>query len=59
MLAKLPHIKSLHLHFTGPVVLPAWMDAIQIDRLIIAPAPSAEEQTAIKARFPNAEFNDY
>lgn len=59
VLAKLPHIKSLHLHFTGPVVLPAWMDAIQIDRLIIAPAPSAEEQTAIKARFPNAEFNDY
>ena len=59
VLAKMPHIKSLHLCFTGPVVLPAWMDAIQIDHLIIAPEPSAEEQAAIKARFPHAEFSSW
>lgn len=56
VLAKLPHIKSLHLRFTDRAVLPAWMDSIRIDRLMIAPEPSAEEQAAIKARFPNVEF---
>ena len=56
ILAKLQHIKLLHLRFTDAPVLPAWMDDIAIDRLIIAPEPSEAEQTSIKARFPNAEF---
>ena len=56
VLRQLSHIRSLHLVFTDRVVLPAWLDAIQIDRLMIAPVPSEAEQAGIKARFSNAEF---
>lgn len=55
-LAQLPHIKTLRLQFTGPVVLPEWMDHMQIDRLVIQGKIYEEELVDIKKRFPEAEI---
>lgn len=55
-LAKLPHIRTLILQFTGPVVLPEWMDHMQIDRLVVQGRIYEEELADIKKRFPEAEI---
>ncbi len=58
MLSQLDHIKSLHLVFTGVVVLPGWMDKLTIDRLTIEGNMTDSEKAAIKKRFPNARLLD-
>ena len=58
MLSQLGHIKSLHLVFTGVVVLPKWMDKLTIDRLTIEGNMTNSEKAAIKKRFPNARLLD-
>ena len=58
MLSQLGHIKSLHLVFTGVVVLPEWMDKLTIDRLTIEGNMTNSEKAAIKKRFPNARLLD-
>jgi hypothetical protein len=58
MLSQLDHIKSLHLVFTGVVVLPEWMDKLTIDRLTIEGNMTDSEKAAIKKRFPNARLLD-
>ena len=49
-------IERLCLEFTGKVVLPSWMDDIEISEFIIRGEVSAQEQQAILKRFPNCSF---
>lgn len=55
-LAQLQHIKTLILQFTGPVVLPEWMDHMQIDHLVVQGRIYENELVDIKKRFPEAEI---
>jgi hypothetical protein len=56
LLSQLRHIKSLHLVFTGKVVLPKWMDKLKIDRFTIEGKMTETEKKAIKKRFPNIKI---
>ena len=56
LLSQLRHIKSLHLVFTGKVVLPKWMDKLKIDRFTIEGKMTETEKEAIKKRFPNIKI---
>lgn len=51
-LSQLKHIKKLTLSFTGKVVLPEWMDKIQIDELRVKGKLSPDEMDALGKRFP-------
>lgn len=58
ILSRLHHIKSLHLEFTGPVVLPKWMDKLTIDRLTIKGNMTDSEKDLIQKRFTNVRLLD-
>lgn len=58
MLSELGRIKSLHLVFTGRVMLPDWMDKLTIDRLTIEGNMTDPEKAYIKERFPNVRLLD-
>ena len=58
MLSELGRIKSLHLEFTGRVMLPDWMDKLTIDRLTIEGNMTDPEKAYIKERFPNVRLLD-
>ena len=51
-LAQLKHIKKLTLTFTDKIVLPEWMDKIQIDELRVKGKISPDEMDALGKRFP-------
>lgn len=53
---KVGHIKRLHLHFTGKVELPEWLESKDIDSLIVEGNMTPDEQASIKERFPNVTF---
>lgn len=51
------HIQRLMLEFTGPLVLPAWMDDITIDEFVIrASRASQAEKDAVWKRFPDCRI---
>ena len=51
-LSQLKHIKKLRLTFTDKIVLPEWMDKIQIDELRVKGKLSSDEMDALGKRFP-------
>jgi hypothetical protein len=51
-LSQLKHIKKLRLTFTDKIVLPEWMDKIQIDELRVKGKLSLDEMVALGKRFP-------
>ena len=51
-LSQLKHIKKLSLTFTDKIVLPEWMDKIQIDELRVKGKISSDEMDALGKRFP-------
>ena len=58
MLSELGRIRSLHLVFTGRVMLPDWMDKLTINRLTIEGNMTEPEKAYIKERFPNVRLLD-
>ena len=54
---KVGHLRQLHLHFTGKVDLPQWLESKEIDRLNIDGNMTPEEMDSIKARFPNVRLD--
>ena len=48
------YYKQLHLTFEDKVIVPEWMDSIQIDNFSIEGYMTAAEQTQLKNRFPKA-----
>lgn len=51
------HYHSLELRFTDKVIIPAWMDSLKIDKLIIQGKLSQDEQKSLRSRFgKNIEF---
>ena len=48
------YYKQLHLTFEDKVIVPEWMDSIQIDNFTIEGYMTAAEQTQLKKRFPKA-----
>ena len=57
MLRELPHIASLSLTFTGKVVLPEWMDGMQIDELYVFGDMTDAEKASLRQRFPKIKFS--
>lgn len=51
------HIKQLSLTFKGHIVLPSWMDDINIDEFHVEGIISQEESAVLKQRFPNIEIS--
>lgn len=59
-LSKMDHIRSLRLEFgNNPVVIPEWLDKIQIDKLRIMGKLTEEEETQLRQRFPKAEIERF
>ena len=59
MLAQLPHIKSLKLHFTDGIVLPEWFDKINFDYIYIdGKLPSNEDLLKVLAKINMSELLD-
>lgn len=59
-LSKLDHIRSLRLDFwDNPVVIPEWLDKIQIDKLRIMGKLTQEEEDQLRQRFPKAEIERF
>ena len=58
VLKRFKTIKSLTLEFMGNVVLPEWMDRIQIQRLTISGKLTRNEKKVILKRFPLCFFDD-
>lgn len=56
ILQKLKHIHHLQIDFTGPVVLPKWMDTMTIENLHIHGNFTKQEGKAIRKRFPQANL---
>lgn len=57
IIRKMGRINRLSLTFDGKVVIPDWMDEKEIRSLTINGRMTAEEEAALKARFPNADIN--
>lgn len=55
-LKKLMHLHELNLDFTGKVVLPEWLEELDIKILRVNGQMTDEEKEAIKKRFPQVEF---
>lgn len=55
ILQKIKKVDYLQLSFEGKVELPDWMDDMQIDHFTIYNDISAEEEEALKKRFPQLE----
>ena len=49
------HYKQLHLTFEDKVIVPEWMDGIQVDDLTIEGYMTDAEHTQLKTRFPKAK----
>lgn len=58
ILSKLPHVKRLHLGLEGTTDLPAWMESMQIEELILKGEFSEEEETKLLQRFPKAKLKN-
>ena len=59
-LSKMDHIRSLRLEFgNNPVVIPEWLDKIQIDKLRIMGKLTEEEKAQLRQRFPKAEIERF
>ena len=59
-LSKMDHIRSLRLEFgNNPVVIPEWLDKIQIDKLRIMGQFTEEEEAQLRQRFPKAEIQRF
>ena len=59
-LSKLDHIHALRLEFgNNPVVIPEWLDKIQIDKLRIMGQFTEEEEAQLRQRFPKAEIQRF
>ena len=56
ILQKIKHAEYLQLSFKGKVELPEWMDDMQIDHFIIYNDITADEEKALKKRFPKLEI---
>ena len=56
ILAKLQHIKRLHLEFTDTVGLPKWFDRLTIDDLSIKGMMTDAEKESLEKRFPKAKI---
>ncbi|MBQ1580902.1 MAG: hypothetical protein II107_00340, partial [Prevotella sp.] len=56
ILAKLQHIKRLHLEFTDTVALPEWFDRLTIDDLSIKGTMTDAEKESLEKRFPKAKI---
>ena len=54
IIRKMGYIGSLSLTFDGKVVIPDWMDEKKIGKFEINGSMTADEEAALKARFPNA-----
>ena len=57
VLKREKYYKHLHLTFEDKVVVPEWMDDIQIDDFTIEGYMSEAEQAQLKNRFPKAKVN--
>ena len=55
VLKREKHYQHLHLTFEDKVVVPEWMDSIQIDNFTIEGYMTDAEQTQLKTRFPKAK----
>ena len=55
VLKREKHYKQLHLTFEDSVVVPEWMDGIQVDDLTIEGYMTDAEQAQLKTRFPKAK----
>ena len=55
VLKREKHYKQLHLTFEDKVVVPEWMDSIQIDDFTIEGYMTDAEHTQLKTRFPKAK----
>ena len=59
-LSKMDHIRSLRLDFwDNPVVIPEWLDKIQINKLRIMGKLTQEEEAQLRQRFPKAEIERF
>ena len=58
VLAKLERINRLILDFTDKVVLPTWLDKLDIGDLSISGKMTEEEKAEIQKRFPKAVINN-
>ena len=59
-LSKMDHIRSLRLEFgNNPVVIPEWLDKIQIDKLRIMGKLTEEEEAQLRQRFPKVEIERF
>ena len=54
IIRKMGYIGSLSLTFDGKVVIPEWMDEKKIGKFEISGSMTADEEAALKARFPQA-----
>ena len=57
ILQKIKKVDYLQLSFEGKVELPDWMDDMQIEHFTIYNDISADEEKALKKRFPQLEVN--
>ena len=55
VLKREKHYKQLHLTFEDKVIVPEWMDSIQIDDFTIEGYMTDAEHTQLKKRFPKAK----
>jgi hypothetical protein len=55
-LSQLPKIQSLDIEFTGPVVLPEWLDSMEINQLIVRGRMTDDEAAQLRKRFPKGQI---
>lgn len=58
ILREMKHIRTLTLTFIDDVVLPDWMDELEIDDFTIIGRANKETKAMIMKRFPNVNFYD-
>ena len=58
VLSRIPEIKSLSLTFIGNVELPAWMDTMHIQQIIVRGRMSEAQKTELRQRFPKIRLQD-
>ena len=57
IIRKMDRINNLTLRFTGKVVIPEWMDSMDIRSLEIYGSMTPDEEEALRKRFPKARIN--
>ncbi len=58
VLSRIPEIRRLTLTFTGDVELPAWMDTMHIQQIIVRGRMSEAQKTELRRRFPKIRLQD-